>query len=56
METKEELSFEEWFKLLVKILDAREIIFRDPDAVIDDYEEGKTVETVANDITAEYNE
>lgn len=53
--TKNEFDFETWFdNLSMMVLDATGIEFRDEESVRDDYEKGRNLADVANEIAAEY--
>lgn len=49
------VSFEDWFdSLRIHVLDRTGIEFRDADAVREDYDDGKDMHDVADEIAAEY--
>lgn len=53
--TKTEFNFETWFDCLaMAVLDKCGVNFRDADSVRDDYEAGKNLSDVADEIAAEY--
>lgn len=54
--SKDSLNFDDWFESLVDILAIDSISFRDRDAVEDDYNSGRSVFEVAEEIKAEYAE
>ena len=53
--TKNEFDFETWFdSLSMMVLDATGVEFRDMESVRDDYEKGRNLADVADEIAAEY--
>ena len=53
--TKNEFDFETWFdNLSMMVLDLAGIKFDDKDAVKEDYEQGRNLADVADEIAAEY--
>lgn len=52
--TKDDRSFDEWFELLQLNLSDLGVKFEDVDAVRGDYEDGKSMYDVLDDIKAEY--
>ncbi len=58
--TKAECQFETWFEILsVQVLDRAKVDLKDPDSVREDYEQGRDLfdvadEIVADEIVAEY--
>lgn len=55
--TNTDTSFEDWFdNLKMYVLDRTGVEFRDADAVRDDYERGRSMYDVADEIAAEYGE
>ncbi len=51
--TRDEVCFEDWFDNLCLILSGKSINFRDADSVRDDYEAGRDVFDVADEIAQE---
>ncbi len=51
---KNDVSFDDWFDLLVMRLSDQGINFSDPEAVRDDYDNGKSLFDVINEIMDEY--
>lgn len=49
-------DFDTWFETLVNLLADRGVSFADRDAVQDDYEQGKDVHDVVDEIEAEYSD
>lgn len=55
--TKETQSFDDWFDLLVmQVLDRTGVTFRDRDSVREDYDAGKDLHDVVDEIADEYGE
>ena len=55
--TKNEADFETWFEnLAMHVLDKTGVEFRDEDSVREDYEAGRDIFEVADEIAAEYGE
>jgi hypothetical protein len=55
MGTKNDFSFDEWFEnLKMHVLDRAGVEFTDQDSVKDDYENGKDLFDVVDEIAAEY--
>ena len=53
--TKNDVDFDTWYSTLVPlVLDGSGVSFNDEDSVKDDYEQGKNVHDVADEIIAEY--
>lgn len=53
--TKDDFDFETWFdSLAVMVLDKTGVELRDPDSVRQDYETGRNLADVADEIAAEY--
>ena len=53
--TKDEFDFETWFDLLgLMVLDMVGVDLRDPDCVREDYEGGRNLADVAEEIAVEY--
>ena len=53
--TKNEFDFETWFdSLSMMVLDATGVEFRGMESVRDDYEKGRNLADVADEIAAEY--
>jgi hypothetical protein len=49
-----DMEFEEWFEQLVDLLSDEGISFSDPDAVRQDFDKGKSLFDVVDDIKREY--
>ena len=55
--TKSEFDFDTWFdNLAMMVLDKAGVEFRDQESVREDYEAGKNLADVADEIAAEYGE
>ena len=55
--TKNEFDFETWFdQLAMHVLERTGVEFRDADSVREDYESGRDMFDVADEISAEYGE
>lgn len=53
--TKNDFDFDAWFDgLAMMVLDRVGVAFRDQDSVRDDYENGRNLADVADEIAAEY--
>lgn len=52
--TKDDINFEEWFDLLQLNLSDYGIRFEDSDSVRSDYNDGKSLQDVVDDISSEY--
>lgn len=53
--TKCDCEFETWFEILsVQVLDRARVDLKDPDSVRDDYDRGRDLFDVADEIVAEY--
>lgn len=53
--TKNEFDFETWFdNLSMMVLDISGVNFNDQDSVRDDYDQGRNLADVADEIAAEY--
>lgn len=53
--TKEDFDFETWFdSLAAMVLDKTGVEFRDEESVREDYENGRNLADVADEIAAEY--
>lgn len=53
--TKDEFDFETWFdSLAMMVLDKAGVDFRDQESVLQDYEGGRNLADVADEIAAEY--
>ncbi len=53
--TKNEFDFETWFdSLAMMVLDISGVDFKDQDSVKEDYERGRNLADVADEIAAEY--
>ena len=52
--TQQEFDFDSWFDVLCTLLSDRDITFRDRDSVREDYDAGRDVFDVCDEIVAEY--
>jgi hypothetical protein len=52
--TKNDVDFETWFELLKENLNDRGVVFQDADSVREDYDNGRDMFDVVDEIDAEY--